>query len=144
MSEIHPATTAPARRAKPPWLKVPLPGGEGYSRLKGLARDLGLAATCGLAHRVIDVETGVTVDMVDAVLAMDDVTARASGQVIARLAAEDQVIATATEDDHALIGRRCIDYVVTVGREEAAVAGEEAAAGWCADAGRVPLRRCAG
>jgi len=31
---------------KPPWLKVPLPGGEGYARLKALARDLGLHTVC--------------------------------------------------------------------------------------------------
>ena len=34
----------PAR--KPAWLKVPLPGGEGYARLKGLARDLRLHTVC--------------------------------------------------------------------------------------------------
>jgi lipoic acid synthetase len=31
---------------KPSWLKVPLPGGEGYARLKTLARDLGLHTVC--------------------------------------------------------------------------------------------------
>jgi lipoic acid synthetase len=31
---------------KPPWLKVPLPGGEGYARLKELARRLGLHTVC--------------------------------------------------------------------------------------------------
>ncbi|MFN0006864.1 MAG: lipoyl synthase [Planctomycetota bacterium] len=31
---------------KPSWLKVPLPGGEGYARLKALARDLGLHTVC--------------------------------------------------------------------------------------------------
>ncbi len=31
---------------KPPWLKVPLPGGEGYNRLKGLARELRLHTVC--------------------------------------------------------------------------------------------------
>ena len=31
---------------KPPWLKVPLPGGEGYARLKGLARGLNLHTVC--------------------------------------------------------------------------------------------------
>jgi lipoic acid synthetase len=34
----------PAR--KPAWLKVPLPGGEGYARLKGLARELRLHTVC--------------------------------------------------------------------------------------------------
>jgi lipoyl synthase len=36
------------RRAdkKPSWLKVPLPGGEGYSKLKQLARDLNLNTVC--------------------------------------------------------------------------------------------------
>ncbi len=38
---------APRRRErKPDWLKVPLPGGEGYARLKGLVRDLGLHTVC--------------------------------------------------------------------------------------------------
>ena len=32
--------------AKPAWLKVPLPGGEGYTRLKTLARELGLHTVC--------------------------------------------------------------------------------------------------
>jgi lipoic acid synthetase len=31
---------------KPSWLKVPLPGGEGYARLKALTRDLGLHTVC--------------------------------------------------------------------------------------------------
>ena len=33
-------------RSKPAWLKVPLPGGGGYARLKSLARDLGLHTVC--------------------------------------------------------------------------------------------------
>ncbi len=42
---------APARRPdgslpKPSWLKVPLPGGEGYARLKTLARELKLHTGC--------------------------------------------------------------------------------------------------
>jgi lipoic acid synthetase len=44
-----PATAASARAPaapKPRWLKVPLPGGEGYARLKGLARELGLHTVC--------------------------------------------------------------------------------------------------
>jgi lipoic acid synthetase len=41
------ASPAPRTRApKPAWLKVPLPGGEGYARLKTLARDLGLHTVC--------------------------------------------------------------------------------------------------
>ena len=31
---------------KPAWLKVPLPGGEGYAKLKGLARELKLHTVC--------------------------------------------------------------------------------------------------
>lgn len=31
---------------KPSWLKVPLPGGEGYARLKGLTQELGLHTVC--------------------------------------------------------------------------------------------------
>jgi len=36
----------PARQPKPRWLKVPLPGGEGYSKLKGLTRELKLNTVC--------------------------------------------------------------------------------------------------
>jgi lipoic acid synthetase len=35
-----------ARTPKPAWLKVPLPGGEGYTRLKALTRELGLHTVC--------------------------------------------------------------------------------------------------
>ncbi|MEX1024670.1 MAG: lipoyl synthase [Planctomycetota bacterium] len=35
-----------ARERKPSWLKVPLPGGEGYTKLKGLARELQLHTVC--------------------------------------------------------------------------------------------------
>ena len=35
---------------KPPWLKVPLPGGEGYVKLKGLTRELGLNTVCESAR----------------------------------------------------------------------------------------------
>lgn len=35
-----------AQGPKPAWLKVPLPGGEGYARLKGLTRELGLHTVC--------------------------------------------------------------------------------------------------
>jgi lipoic acid synthetase len=34
------------RQPKPAWLKVPLPGGEGYTRLKALARAKGLHTVC--------------------------------------------------------------------------------------------------
>ena len=34
------------RAPKPAWLKVPLPGGEGYTRLKSLARELKLHTVC--------------------------------------------------------------------------------------------------
>jgi len=43
--ESAPAPTA-ARLPKPPWLKVPLPGGEGHARLKKLARELSLHTVC--------------------------------------------------------------------------------------------------
>ncbi|MEZ6003594.1 MAG: lipoyl synthase [Planctomycetota bacterium] len=36
----------PASERKPAWLKVPLPGGEGYSKLKSLARELKLHTVC--------------------------------------------------------------------------------------------------
>jgi lipoic acid synthetase len=39
-----PSASGPDR--KPSWLKVPLPGGEGYTKLKGLARDLKLHTVC--------------------------------------------------------------------------------------------------
>jgi lipoic acid synthetase len=34
------------RQPKPAWLKVPLPGGDGYTRLKALARENGLHTVC--------------------------------------------------------------------------------------------------
>ena len=47
------ASSAPEKRVrepKPAWLKVPLPGGEGYARLKTLARDLRLNTVCESAR----------------------------------------------------------------------------------------------
>jgi lipoic acid synthetase len=46
--EPIPRTSPPAsaRSGKPAWLKVPLPGGDGYAKLKSLARDLGLHTVC--------------------------------------------------------------------------------------------------
>jgi lipoic acid synthetase len=41
------APAAPARGGpKPPWLRVPLPGGEGYARLKRLTQELRLHTVC--------------------------------------------------------------------------------------------------
>jgi len=40
------STPSTGNGPKPAWLKVPLPGGEGYARLKTLARDLGLHTVC--------------------------------------------------------------------------------------------------
>ena len=37
---------APRREPKPSWLKVPLPGGEGYARLKRMTRELNLHTVC--------------------------------------------------------------------------------------------------
>ncbi|MFT5732882.1 MAG: lipoic acid synthetase [Paracoccaceae bacterium] len=34
------------REPKPPWLKVPLPGGEGYTKLKALTKELNLNTVC--------------------------------------------------------------------------------------------------
>lgn len=34
------------REPKPPWLKVPLPGGEGYKKLKSLTKELNLHTVC--------------------------------------------------------------------------------------------------
>jgi lipoic acid synthetase len=48
-SSTPPAGTGSARAPqapKPRWLKVPLPGGEGYARLKQLTRELGLHTVC--------------------------------------------------------------------------------------------------
>jgi lipoic acid synthetase len=49
-SEPRPATaegrSRPPVERKPSWLKVPLPGGEGYARLKTLARELKLHTVC--------------------------------------------------------------------------------------------------
>ena len=39
-------TTGKRADRKPAWLKVPLPGGEGYGRLKGLSARLGLNTVC--------------------------------------------------------------------------------------------------
>lgn len=41
-----PVSWTKARLPKPPWLKVPLPGGEGYGKLKQLARSLDLHTVC--------------------------------------------------------------------------------------------------
>jgi lipoic acid synthetase len=48
---MDPVSTFPtkkktARLPKPAWLKVPLPGGEGYAKLKTLARELNLHTVC--------------------------------------------------------------------------------------------------
>ena len=45
MSSSAPSPAVPTDR-KPPWLKVPLPGGEGYRRLKTLARERNLHTVC--------------------------------------------------------------------------------------------------
>lgn len=45
-SPIQTPTERAPRPRKPGWLKVPLPTGEGYSRLKGLARNLNLHTVC--------------------------------------------------------------------------------------------------
>lgn len=45
-SEEKPVSWTKARLPKPPWLKVPLPGGEGYAKLKQLARGLDLHTVC--------------------------------------------------------------------------------------------------
>jgi lipoic acid synthetase len=42
----RPAAGLPIRAPKPPWLKVPLPGGEGFKRLKELTRELKLNTVC--------------------------------------------------------------------------------------------------
>src|SRR5262245_62269075 len=46
ISSDHPPPSVAGRSRKPPWLKVPLPGGEGYGRLKDLARSLALHTVC--------------------------------------------------------------------------------------------------
>ena len=46
MSAPKTASTPGPTSRKPSWLKVPLPGGEGYARLKGLARGLNLHTVC--------------------------------------------------------------------------------------------------
>ncbi|MFT5051876.1 MAG: lipoic acid synthetase [Chlamydiales bacterium] len=40
------ATARPRRASKPPWLKVPLPTGDGYRRLKSLTSELNLHTVC--------------------------------------------------------------------------------------------------
>ena len=46
--ETRPIAASPANKGqpKPPWLKVPLPGGEGYQKLKRLTRELSLHTVC--------------------------------------------------------------------------------------------------
>ena len=44
--ESSPAARADGSLPKPSWLKVPLPGGEGYTKLKTLARELKLHTVC--------------------------------------------------------------------------------------------------
>jgi lipoic acid synthetase len=46
----HMREASPARTPKPDWLKVRAPGSEGYVRIKGLMRDLGLHTVCEEAH----------------------------------------------------------------------------------------------
>lgn len=43
---VDTAVRLPIREPKPAWLKVPLPGGEGYARLKEMSRRLGLNTVC--------------------------------------------------------------------------------------------------
>ena len=46
---LDPPAASPQRplsHGKPPWLKVPLAGGEGYARLKGLTEELSLNTVC--------------------------------------------------------------------------------------------------
>jgi len=47
-SPLNTTSTPPTERSerKPAWLKVPLPGGEGYSRLKSLTKELSLHTVC--------------------------------------------------------------------------------------------------
>lgn len=46
MPQRSPSSSARNLAPKPPWLKVPLPGGEGYRRLKRLTRELKLNTVC--------------------------------------------------------------------------------------------------
>lgn len=41
-----PPVSKPKREPKPPWLRVPLPGGEGYTKLKEMTSRLGLNTVC--------------------------------------------------------------------------------------------------
>lgn len=44
--EADSRTPLPGFRGKPPWIKARIPGGENYSRLRGLVRELGLHTVC--------------------------------------------------------------------------------------------------
>ena len=66
-----------------------------------------------LARGQIHVEAGVAVDVVVAGLAEDHVVARTAGQVVARLAADDQINPGAAVDRQAERRSRCVDDVVT-------------------------------
>lgn len=46
MSDPQSPSPIPLRSPKPAWLKVPLPGGEGYARLKTLTQELKLNTVC--------------------------------------------------------------------------------------------------
>lgn len=48
--KASPTDSAPLNGRKPSWLKVPLPGGEGYTRLRRLTRELNLNTVCEEAH----------------------------------------------------------------------------------------------
>lgn len=50
VSQSSQAPSAGLPDRKPSWLKVPLPGGEGYTKLKGLARELKLHTVCESAR----------------------------------------------------------------------------------------------
>ncbi len=47
---LRPSTIEPLRERRPPWLKVKLPAGESYFRLKALVRDQRLNTVCEDAH----------------------------------------------------------------------------------------------
>ena len=77
-----------------------------------------------LGDLIIEIETGITVNMVVATFAVDGVVAGAAGQMIARLAAVNGIVAAAAVNGHHIRGSRGIDDIVTVVGEITGVAGE--------------------
>ena len=76
------------------------------------------------AHRQVEVEARITVDVVVAALPADPVVAGTAGNLVVELAAVDRVLAAAAVDGDPAAGRTSVDDVVTGVGKHHAVAGE--------------------